>query len=74
MNKIGLPTYFSNGEEYLIVSVDDIEGGNLLPLDINFTWEQFQPVIKSVKFWYYNNDILNNVTPQVFTPSRRECQ
>ena len=74
MNKVGRPTYLSNDKESLIVSYHDIEGGSGLPLDINSPSEQLQLVTKAVKFLCVNNDILNNVTPQVFTPSRQAGQ
>ena len=36
MNKIGLPTYPGNIKEYLVVTVDYIEGDHGLPLDSSY--------------------------------------
>ena len=74
MHKIGCPTYLSNDKESLIVSATEIEGGHGLPLDSNSLLDQLQCVIKAVKCWCGDNEILNNATPQVFTPSRQTCQ
>ena len=74
MNKIGCPTYYSNDKESLIVVVDDIEGGHGLLLDSNYILYKFQRVTKSVRYWCGHNKIINNITPQVFPPSRQACQ
>ena len=74
MNKIGRPTYLSNDKESCIVAADENGGGCVLPLDSNYIMYQLQHVIKGVRFWCGDNDILNNITPQVFTPSRQACQ
>ena len=74
MNKIGRTTYLSNYNEYLIVASNYIESDNGLPLDSNSLLGQLQRVIKAVKFWWGDNDIINNVTHQVFTPSCQACQ
>ena len=74
MNKIGRPTYLSNENEYLIVSASGIEGGYGLPLDSNYLLEQLQRIIKDVKCWCGDNDILKNATPQLFSPSRQTFQ
>ena len=42
-----------------------IEDGHGLTLEINSILEQFQRAIKAFKLLCGNNDILNNVTPQV---------
>ena len=74
MNKIVRSTYLSNDKDSLIVEDAEIEGGRGLPLDINYLLDQFQPVINDVKLWCGDNDILNNVTPQVFPPTCQVCQ
>ena len=66
MNKIGRPNYLSNDKDYLIVADAEIEGDHVLPLEINYILEQLQRIINYVKLWYADNDIINNVTPQVF--------
>ena len=71
MNKIVRPTYLSNKKDSLIIAYDAIEGGHGITLDSNYIWGQLKRVIKAVKFWCGNNYTLNNITPQVFTPS---CQ
>ena len=60
--------------ESLIVQAADIEGVHGLPLESNSLLGKFQCVIKAFNFGCGNNDILNNVTPQVFMPSRQACQ
>ena len=74
MNNIGRPNYLSNDKDSLIVVASDIEGDHVLPLDSNYLLDQLQHVIKAVKFWCSNNDVLNNTTPQVFLSSRQVCQ
>ena len=58
----------------MIVATDDIGGGHHLTLDINSILEQLQRVIKAVKFWCGDNEILNNATPQVFLLNCQACQ
>ena len=36
MNKIGFPTELNNGNDYLIVADEEIEGGHDLPMDSNY--------------------------------------
>ena len=74
MNKISHPTCLSNYRDSLRVSSSEIEGGRGLPLDSNYKLGQFQHSIKSAKLLCGDNDILNNFTPQLFPPSRQECQ
>ena len=74
MNKIGLPTFLSNNKEYLIVTAADIEGGHGPPLGGNCLLGKLQRSIKPVNFWCGDNDILNNITLQVFMPSCKVCQ
>ena len=74
MNKTSCPTYHINDKEYLIVSASDIEGGHGLPLDSNYILWQLQHVLKAVNFWCGDNDIIKNVTHQVFTQSRQACR
>ena len=74
MNKIGRPTYLSNENESLIVAAADMEGDHVLLVDINFLLEQLQHVIKAIKFWCDNNDIIDSVTPQVLPPIFQVCQ
>ena len=74
MIKIVRPTYLSNDKYSLIVAAANIEGGHGLPLDHNYILDQLQLVIKAVKFWCGDNHIINNVTPQLFLPSRQACQ
>ena len=74
MNKIGLPTYLGNENDYLMVVSAEIEGGHGLPLGSNYLLEKFQNVIKAVNFWCGDNEILKNVAPQLFTPSHQEFQ
>ena len=66
MNKIGHPTYLSNDKESLIVAAAEIEGGHGLPLDSNSILDQLKHLIKAVKWWCVDNEIINDVTPQVF--------
>ena len=49
MNKIGFPTELNNGNDYLIVADEEIEGGHDLPMDSNYLLQQLQRVIKSFK-------------------------
>ena len=74
MNKICLPNYLINDKEYLIVAADEIEGYHGLPLDSNSILELLQRVIKAVKFWCGDNDIIDNFTPQLLPPSHQMCQ
>ena len=74
MNKIVQPTYLSNEKESLIVSSTDIEGVHGIPLGINYILYQLQRDIKAFKLCCGDNYILDNVTPQVFTPIFKECQ
>ena len=74
MNKIGRPTYLSNNKEYLIVAAYEIEGGHGLTLDSNYLLGQLQHVIKDFKFYIYDIEIPNNVTLEVFPPSRQARQ
>ena len=69
MNKIVLPTYLSNDKESLIFSHDEIEVVHGILLDSNYLLEQLQCVIKAVKLWCGDNNILNNDIPQVFLPN-----
>ena len=43
-------------------------------LDSSSLLDQLQCSIKSVKFWCGDNDIINNVTLQLFLPIRQLCQ
>ena len=74
MNKIGRPTCLSNDKEYFVVSSSGVGGGHGLPLDINYLFGQLQCFIKDVKCWCVDNDILKNLTPQVFPPSFQAFQ
>ena len=74
MNKIGRPTYLSNEKESLTVVAADIEGAHVLTMDSNYLLYLLQRVIKAVNCWCGDNYILNNVTPQVFMPSRQSFQ
>ena len=68
MNKMVHPTYLGNEKESLIVAAADIEGFHGVPLGSNSILDQLQRDIKAVKFFCGDNYILDNVTPQVFTP------
>ena len=74
MNKIGIPTYLGNKKESLRVADDKIEGGNVIPLYSNSMFDQLQLVIKTVKLWCGDNEIIKNFTPQVFPPGRQGFQ
>ena len=74
MEKIGCPTYLSTDKEYLIVVDAEIEDDHDLTLDSNSLWEQLQHVMKAIKFWCGDNEILNNTTPKIFPPSHQSCK
>ena len=73
-NKIGCLTYLSNDKESLIVAYADIEGGRGLTLYISYILGGLHHVIKAANFWCGDNDIINNVTPQLFQPSYKLFQ
>ena len=74
MNKIVHTNYLSNENESLIVAAADIEGVHGIPLGSTFILDQLQRDIKAFKLCCGDNYILDNVTPQLFTPSCRKCQ
>ena len=56
-----------------MISDYEIEGVHGLPLDGNYLLGKLQHVIKAIKLWCGDNEILNSVTPQVFMPSCQAC-
>ena len=66
MNKISFITYLISDKDSLIVSDSEIKGVHGLPLDINSILGQFKRVIKNVKCWCGDNDIIDNFTPNYF--------
>ena len=74
MNKIGYPTYLSNYKESLLFTASDIEVCHGPSLDSNSILDHLQRSIKAVKFWCGDNEILNNVTLQVFLIIRQLCE
>ena len=66
--------YLSNEKCFLIVTDSEMEGGLVIPLESNSLLEYLKHITKDVKFWCGDNYILENFTPQVFTPSYQACQ
>ena len=66
MNKIVRPNYLCNYEESLIVVASEIEDIRGIHLDINALSEQLQLILKSIKCRCGDNDIIENIIPQVF--------
>ena len=74
MNKTVHHTYLSNYKQSFMFASADIDVCNGLTLDNNYLLQQLQNVIKSFNCQCGDNNIIKNVTPQVFLPSSEACK